>query len=236
MISVMNTLSEKIFKHRKINFDKLVTHGFAHKEGFYELRRHIVGGQFEIFVRIDSLGDVNTRVVDCDTGDEYSLYLVEGAEGEFVGKVRAECEALLTDIARTCGVNQIYKEIATEKIIGYARAKYGGEPEFLWEKYSDTSVLRRKDNGKWYAALMCIKREKLGLNEDGFVEIIDVRVNPEDMEKLVDGKRFFAGYHMNKKHWLTALLDGSVPVETLYGLVDGSYVLAKGGSKAKGKN
>jgi len=31
------------------------------------------------------------------------------------------------------------------------------------------------------------------------------------------------GYHMNKKHWNTVTLDGSVPVKELLGMIDHSY-------------
>lgn len=46
------------------------------------------------------------------------------------------------------------------------------------------------------------------------------------MARIPDGERFFPGYHMNKKHWFTVLLDGSVPDDEICRLLDESYVLA----------
>ena len=37
-----------------------------------------------------------------------------------------------------------------------------------------------------------------------------------------------AGYHMNKKHWNTVLLDGSVPDKEVFSWVDHSYDLIAG--------
>ena len=37
-----------------------------------------------------------------------------------------------------------------------------------------------------------------------------------------------AGYHMNKKHWNTVLLDGSVPDKDVYSWIDHSYNLIAG--------
>ncbi len=37
----------------------------------------------------------------------------------------------------------------------------------------------------------------------------------------------FAGYHMNKKHWITIKLDGSVNINEIYELIDNSYNLSK---------
>ncbi len=41
------------------------------------------------------------------------------------------------------------------------------------------------------------------------------------------------GYHMNKKHWNTVTLDGSIPLREIYGMIDHSYdlVAAAGGRK-----
>jgi len=37
-----------------------------------------------------------------------------------------------------------------------------------------------------------------------------------------------AGYHMNKKHWNTVLLDGSVPDKEVFSWIDHSYDLITG--------
>lgn len=35
------------------------------------------------------------------------------------------------------------------------------------------------------------------------------------------------GYHMNKKHWNTVLLDGSIPDKEIFSMIDHSYNLVK---------
>lgn len=39
------------------------------------------------------------------------------------------------------------------------------------------------------------------------------------------------GYHMNKKHWNTITLDGSIPDKTILGWIDDSYMLIASGLK-----
>jgi predicted DNA-binding protein (MmcQ/YjbR family) len=39
------------------------------------------------------------------------------------------------------------------------------------------------------------------------------------------------GYHMNKKHWNTIVLDGSVPPREIRAMIDHSYELVSGDSK-----
>ena len=182
-----------------------------------------MNGQFTLDIKI-SQTDITTRVIEKDVGEEYSLFLVEGASGSFVGSVRAEYEKVLTDIAENCFDKYVFKCENSNLIIEYVRQKYGDELEFLWEKFSDNAVWRRKDNKKWYGALLTVNKSKLGLPVDEKTEILDLRT--ENTESIVDGAGFFKGYHMNKKSWLTVLLDGTVDINKIYPLIDESYKLA----------
>lgn len=58
------------------------------------------------------------------------------------------------------------------------------------------------------------------------MEIVDLRGDPELLKRIVDNKRYFPGWHMNKKHWYTIVLDGSVPLEQICRNLDQSYFLA----------
>ena len=69
-------------------------------------------------------------------------------------------------------------------------------------------------------------QKRLGIGEEGEAEAIDLHMRPEEHECTVDGKRILRGYHMNKKHWITVLTDGSTPPEEIFRLIDASYALA----------
>ena len=87
--------------------------------------------------------------------------------------------------------------------------------------------MRRKDSEKWFAVLLTVSRRKLGMDSDETVEIVDLRTQAENLSALVDGKKFFPGWHMNKKHWFTIILDGSVSFEEICRRIDKSWNLAK---------
>ena len=159
--------------------------------------------------------------------EEYVLIHSKQASGKFVGTVIEECEKNLKLIADNCYQTQIFKSLQAKQVISYAREKYNGELEFLWDKFPDNAILRRADTGKWYAALLSVNADKIGLPSDKRVEVLDLRLMPEKIEELVDGKKYFAGYHMNKKHWFTICLDGSVSIDEIYKRIDESYLLAK---------
>lgn len=89
------------------------------------------------------------------------------------------------------------------------------------------AIWRRKDNKKWYGALMVISAKKIGLPSNEPIEILDIRFDTNELPNKIDNKAFFAGYHMNKKHWLTLLLNGDTDDKELFRLVHESYRLAK---------
>ena len=215
------------FKNKKADTDKLIKYGFQAVEDKFVYRTEIVDGQFRLTVTLDNVGEITTELYDIQAEDIYTLHLVEGAVGAFVGRVRAEYQQALHGIEQNCFDTDVFKQEFTREILQYAKNKYGDEPEYLWNDLPDAAVIRRKDNRKWYVLLMTILPKRLGLVGDEPIEIVDLRFDVDELPKKIDGKRYFAGYHMNKKHWITVLLDGSVPTDEILDYVDKSYILAQ---------
>lgn len=223
----MNKITEEIFKHKVANFNKLAEYGFTKTTGGYVWQTNILDNQFSLTIAVDKNSDVQTKLIETSVGEEYTLFLADDAIGDFVGKVKLAYQDVLTNIATACFEKQVFKSDYAKKLIEYVSKKFEDELEYLWEKFPDYAVWRRKDNKKWYGLLVTIPYSKLGLNSNQMVEAIDLRMSPDDVQKFVDGKTIFAGYHMNKTHWITICLDGSVPLETIKQYLDQSYMLAK---------
>lgn len=61
-------------------------------------------------------------------------------------------------------------------------------------------------------------------------ESVNLKVDPEVGEELRE--KYAAvqpGYHMNKKHWITVLMDGTIPDKMILKWVDNSYDLVASG-------
>ena len=110
-----------------------------------------------------------------------------------------------------------------DKVLKWALDTYGSTPESLWAKTPDDVVLCHQSNKKWYAILMKVRRSVLGLDGDEIIDIINVKCDTLEIDFLSQQQGFFHGYHMNKNHWLTILLDGSVELETVCGLIEQSF-------------
>lgn len=111
-----------------------------------------------------------------------------------------------------------------EKLFAYAAAKYGTQPEYLWAN-DPSAVLRRADNRKWYAVFLYVRRSRLGLCGEDPVWVVNVKCDEALREPLLHYAGIYPAYHMSKRHWLTALLDGTTDEETLYKLLDMSYTI-----------
>lgn len=220
-------MSEAVFKNRKLNIEKLLSFGFDKVDSGYSYHADLVDGQMKLAVIIDADGNVKTQVVDSASGDEYILHRVPRAVGSFVGQVKTEYEEILNEISEKCFEPDVFKSNQAKEVIAYVRHKYGDELEYLWQKFPDNAVVRRKDNKKWYAAILTVSRRKLGLDSDENVEILDLRIKHEEMAATVDNTKYFPGYHMNKKHWITICLDETVDTEEICHRIDDSFVLAK---------
>ncbi len=217
---------EDIFHSRKLNINKLMCYGFKSKGNYWIYNTTIMNGDFTLNISVFENGDVDTDLIDNETNEPYILYKTN-ASGTFVGEVRAEIEKVLRNIADECFDFSVFKTEQALKIIEYVRDTYSDELEFLWAKFPDNAVWRRKDNNKWYGIIMTVSRNKLGLSSNEVVEIMDLRLEKEQMSKTVDNERYFPGWHMNKKSWYTIILDNSVSTEEICYRIDESYKLAK---------
>ncbi len=93
----------------------------------------------------------------------------------------------------------------------------------MWAKYPSFSVFRRKDNRKWFAVIMRIPICKLGVLENREVNVVNLKCVPEVLDVVWQEEGIFPAYHMNKEHWISVLLDGSVSTETVLMLTDVSF-------------
>lgn len=214
---------KKELRNKKFELDKLLTYGFECANDIYEYLEVLL----EPFPQVVTYRNdrMVTKVLDIDTNEEYVLADILNANGDFVGKIREVYEANILDIIDNCSVEDMSKNEITKEVIHYIETTCNGELEFFWKKTPNNAIFRHKENKKWYAALLTVKADKLGIDSDELVEIIDLKNTPEEIEKIVDNELYYVGYHMNKNHWFTIVLDGRVPLETICKCIDISYHL-----------
>ncbi len=212
--------------------EKLISFGFKKTGDVYVFDTLLAENQLRLTVTMTPLGELSTRVYDPVFGDEYTLHLVEDAEGAFVGRVRMEYKNIISQIKEKCFNAGYKKQSQTLKILDKVFEKYGVHPDFPFEDDNETMVLRRGDNQKWFAIIMTISPRHLGLDGVEALDVMNIKIDPDELDRIVDNKRYFRAYHMNKKMWTTLILDGRVPTEEIMKRIGDSYNLT---DKKKGR-
>ena len=102
---------------------------------------------------------------------------------------------------------------------------YGVTPEYPWSKYPTFAVFRHESNQKWFAVIMTIDKRKLGIKGEGKIDVVNVKCAPNFAASTWEQQGIYPAYHMNKEHWLTVVLDGSVPTTNVRFLLAVSFDL-----------
>ena len=103
-----------------------------------------------------------------------------------------------------------------EKIKEYCAAKPGSREDYPF----GPETLVFKVHKKMYALL----------SEDDQPLRLNLKCEPEQAQVLRSmHDSIIPGYHMNKEHWNTVILDGSLPDEVILRMIDESYQLVVAG-------
>lgn len=90
-----------------------------------------------------------------------------------------------------------------------------------------TIAMKHIENKKWFALIMKVKG-KLYLN---------IKTDPNYSELLRKSYHYIIpGYHMNKEHWNTIIIDDKVDVSLVKELIEQSYELTKSNIHKRRKN
>ena len=125
-----------------------------------------------------------------------------------------------------------------EELEAYILNHYSTEPDYPWADTPRAAVFRHANNRKWFALMMEVPRDKLGLAGAEKLDIVNFKCDPILIASLRGEPGIIPAYHMNKSSWITAALDGSVSTETIELLLDVSYELTMPKTRrkaAKGK-
>lgn len=117
--------------------------------------------------------------------------------------------------------------ITRDTVINLIFYEYNVEPEYPWDDSPDACVFRHYDNRKWFAIIMAVRNKSLGIEREGYKDVINVKINPAEIYDLLQTPGILPAYHMNKKHWITILLDGAVNTKAIQKLLDYSYSVTK---------
>lgn len=160
-------------------------------EGFYF---QVVSSSKKLGLEMIALDDVNER---------YQLFDIPTTSSSIAQALREEASELAfqwmhpeqSDIEEA---RQKWTKWITEHIV-----PYHGNP---FDK-TEAMCFMVEDKGKWYGLMMGVPLQKLGVASQANALILNVKIHPEDKERLLSTDGVYEAYHMNKKHWISIALN-----------------------------
>ena len=203
-----------VFDKGKLNIDNLIFYGFKKGNVSYEYKKNLNEDLYVLF-------KVNEKSFIYDVYDNFdNLYLpfnVKENYGSYVLSIKDKVEKIKEDIINKCFSKDDFKSM----ILSYVHKTYHTKEEYPWKDMKEYFTL--KVNNKWYLLYMNIPYKSINKDKEGKVDVINVKLMPNEIENLIDYKTYYPAYHMNKKYWMTIVLDNNAQFEIVKSLIDRSY-------------
>lgn len=211
-----------ILEQYDVDKEKAVAYGFVECANGLCYQKALADTEFYVkIILADKKLEVN--VFDSETDEEYLPFNVIDNISGYVMGVREKVNSLLEDIKRQCFIKSNVKL----KLMEYCSQKFGTIPEAPWQDLPDAFTFKTAKSNKWYALFMTIPYKSLGLSKSEKIDIMNIKLPPDKITSLIDKVHYYPAYHMNKKYWLTVVLQKDLPVSFVQELIAESYTLVE---------
>ena len=119
-----------------------------------------------------------------------------------------------------------------QAFLEYCLNAYGTLPDYPFDDWMESAVLRHADNKKWYAIVLRVSRRKFGFDSDEVIDVVNLKLPTEMFGSFGAAVGVYPAYHMNKLHWISVLLP-DVPDDVVQFLVNVSFEATKDKRKHK---
>ena len=213
------TIEESVFNRYLIDENSLLDYGF---NSDYVYTTDILNNAFKVIITYFNK-KITGKIIDLSFDEEYTNFRIDKS-GEFNLRIKSEYERILLDIRDKTCTKRTYIFDQANRINDYIYLKYKVSPDFPFTSSKYHGVYRNL-GGKWFGILMDIPFEKIDKEKNGLIEVINVKINPSDKDKLLKVEGIYEAYHMNKKFWISIVLNDTVSDEIIIKLIDNSYSL-----------
>lgn len=203
-----------IYDKFSLKEESLTQYGFEKINNNYIIKKNILNNSMYAKFTINK-NKIIVDVYDYIDNEIYLPFNIIDAKGKFISLIKDEVANHLEDILKNCFTEENIKD----KLDKYIYEKYQIKPIYPWDDENYVYKL----NDKWFCLVMNVKYKSLGILKEGKVDIINVKLNEQEIEELIDNKYFLKAYHMNKKYWITIILSTKVDFNLITKYVNESY-------------
>ena len=121
-----------------------------------------------------------------------------------------------------------------QDFLSYCYNTFGTSPDYPFDDWMESAVLRHHENGKWYAIALRVSRRKFGMDSDETIDVVNLKLPTEMFGSFGAEVGVYPAYHMNKLHWISVLLPDA-PDDLAQFLINVSFDATKDKRKPKNK-
>ena len=121
-----------------------------------------------------------------------------------------------------------------QDFLSYCYNTFGTSPDYPFDDWMESAVLRHQENGKWYAIALRVSRRKFGMDSDETIDVVNLKLPTEMFGSFGAEVGVYPAYHMNKLHWISVLLPDA-PDDLAQFLINVSFDATKDKRKPKNK-
>lgn len=217
-------IEERLFGRSRFVKERLIEYGFRETDSTFLWSSPL---RDDLVITVSVIDNsVSVSLVDSAFDEEYLGFRYRN-QGAYASGVSSDVERVLLDIRDYCCVNVNYVSEQANRLDGYMEAVYG-KVDHPFKDDDETGVYRESGSDKWYALLMRIPYRKLdGGDDDAMVDVINLKADPKKLKQLTERDGIFEAYHMNKKNWISVVLDDTLRDEEIILLINDSYDLVQ---------
>ena len=119
-----------------------------------------------------------------------------------------------------------------QQLLEHCLNTYGTLPDYPFDDWMESAVLRHANNKKWYAIALRVSRRKFGFDSDEVIDVVNLKLPTEMFGSFGVADGVYPAYHMNKLHWISVLLSDA-PDDVVQFLVNVSFEATKDKRKHK---
>ena len=119
-----------------------------------------------------------------------------------------------------------------QEFLTYCLRAFDTTPDYPFDDWMESAVLRHKESRKWYAIAMRVSRRKFGMDSDETVDVVNLKLPTEMFGSFGADVGVYPAYHMNKLHWISVLLPDA-PEDVVEFLINVSFDATKDKRKPK---
>lgn len=237
MDTIPADLEQLAFERSRMNEEKLLAYGFLRTDDGYEYSVLFHDDAFRAVIKVSKDGEVSGTVIEEDMQEEYLPLRVASQTSAFVSTIRQEYYDILCAIRDQAFDEQLFRSGQANRLAARIQKEFADVCDFPFENDHDSAVFRVPGNRKWYGIIMHVERAKVQKDEsEGIIDVINLKADENEIEKLLCEQGIFPAWHMNKKKWISVILDDTLKDDRVFSLIKTSRKLVSGNASAKAGN